>query len=304
MNTMKFYKNILNIVAILLFGILYAQQEPNYTLYRYTMNVINPAYAGADGNTSLTSSFRSQWISVKDAPETQSFFYAQPIGDKIGVGLSLVNDQVFVENQTSFNVDFSYRLQITKTANLFFGLKAGGSNYNVNTNNIADIGLPTDPALNNIDTGFKPNIGAGAYLMHNKYYLSLSIPSILSTERIDASSGRVTQATEEAHIYLSGGYNFRINDNTEFRPSTMVRYVSGSPVSADITAAFRFLNKFEVGAAYRTDQAFSGLMMLNLTDWVDFGYAYENSSRNQITANSNGTHELLVRFNFNKKTSK
>ena len=84
----------------------------------------------------------------------------------------------------------------------------------------------------------------------------------------------------------------------------MVRYVSGSPVSADITAAFRFLNKFEVGAAYRTDQAFSGLMMLNLTDWVDFGYAYENSSRNQITANSNGTHELLVRFNFNKKTSK
>ncbi|MGB0981700.1 MAG: PorP/SprF family type IX secretion system membrane protein [Winogradskyella sp.] len=301
---MRFYKNILIIVTIFLFGTLYAQQEPNYSLYRYTMNSINPAYAGADKNTSLTSSFRSQWVSVKDAPETQSFFYAQPVSDKIGVGLSFVNDKVFVESQTSFNVDFSYRIQVAKTTHLFLGLKAGGSNYNVNANHIADIGLPSDPALNNIDSGFKPNFGAGVYLWHNSYFLSLSIPSILSTKRIDTSSGRVTQATEEAHIYLSGGYNFKITDNTEFRPSTMVRYVSGSPISAAVTAAFRFLNKFEVGAAYRTDQAFSGLMMLNLTNWVDIGYAYENALRNQIATNSNGTHELLVRFNFNKKTTK
>ncbi|WP_439153064.1 PorP/SprF family type IX secretion system membrane protein [Winogradskyella sp.] len=304
MKTMKFYKNTLIIVAFLLFGSLYAQQEPNYTLYRYTMNVINPAFAGADGNTSFTSSFRSQWISVQGAPETQSFFYSQPLGDKIGLGLTLVSDQVFVESQTSFNIDFSYRLQVSETANLFLGLKAGGSTYSVDRGNLSNIGLPVDPALSNIDNGFRPNFGAGAYLLHDKYFVSLSVPRILSSERIDKAEGRVTQATQEAHVYLAGGYNFDISDNTEFRPSTMVRYVSGTPLSLDLTAAFRFYDKFELGAAYRTDEAFSGLMMVNLADWMDIGYAYESSTRDEITTNSNGTHEILVRFNFKKKSTK
>ncbi len=297
---MNFYKNIFKIVAILFFGTIYAQQEPNYSLYRYTMNVINPAYAGADGNTSLTLSFRSQWINVQDAPETKSFFYSQPIGNRIGVGLSVVNDQVFIENQTSFNIDFSYRLPVSETANLFLGLKAGGGTYSIDRDNLANLGFQSDPALNNIDTGFKPNFGAGAYLMHDDYFVSLSVPSILSSERIDESNGRVTQATEEAHVYLSGGYNFSLNENTEFRPSAMIRYVSGSPLSADITAAFRFYKRFEVGTAYRTDAAISGLMMINLADWMDIGYAYESSTRDEINNNSNGTHEILVRFNFKK----
>ncbi|WP_370104047.1 type IX secretion system membrane protein PorP/SprF [Winogradskyella sp.] len=302
MKTMNFYRNTLIIIAILLFGSIYAQQEPNYSLYRYTMNVINPAYAGADGNTSLTSNFRSQWISVEGAPETQSFFYSQPIGDKIGVGISLVGDQVFIERQTSFNIDFSYRLQISEATNLFLCLKAGGNTYNIDRDNLANLGFQPDPALSNLDTGFRPNFGAGAYLKHEDYFVSLSVPSILSSERIDESEGRITQATEEAHVYLSGGYNFALGANTEFRPSTIVRYVSGTPLSADITAAFRFYKRFEVGAAYRTDEAFAGLMMINIADWMDIGYAYESSTRNELSNVSNGTHEVLVRFNFKKKS--
>lgn len=301
MKTMKLYKNTLVIIAILLFGSVYAQQEPNYTLYRYTMNVINPAFAGADGTTNLTSNFRSQWISVIGAPETQSFFYSRPLGDKIGIGLSIVSDQVFIESQTSFNIDFSYKLQLSENTDLFLGLKAGGSTYDIDRGNLATLGLPDDPALGNIDSGFRPNFGAGAYLMNDNYFVSLSVPSILSTERLDEADGRVTQATQEAHVYLSGGYNFNISSNTEFRPSTMIRYVGGSPLSVDLTGAFRFYDRFEVGLNYRTDEAFGGLMMVNLADWMDVGYAYESSTRDEISNNSNGTHEVFVRFVFNRR---
>lgn len=297
---MKFYKNTLKIVAILFFGTLYAQQEPNYTLYRYTMNVINPAYAGADGNMSLTSNIRRQWVNIENAPETYSFFYSQPLGEKIGIGLSVVSDKVFVENQTSVNIDFSYKLQMSETTDVFFGVKAGGGTYDVDRNNLANLGGQSDPALSDIDTGFRPNFGAGIYLKNEDYFLSLSVPSILSSERIDESEGRTTQATEEAHVYLSGGYNFKISDDLEFRPSTLLRYVEGSPWSIDLTAAFRFYDRFEVGAAYRTDEAISGLLMVNVIDWVDIGYAYEASTRDEISNNSNGTHELLLRINFKK----
>lgn len=303
MYTMKNYKNTLRIVAFLLFGTLYAQQEPNYSLYRYTMNVINPAYAGADSMTSFAANLRSQWINVEGAPETQSFFFATPVNDKIGLGVSIVSDQIFVERQTSVNVDFSYRLQVASATNLFLGLKAGGSSYNIARDNLANIGLPVDPALNNIDNGFKPNFGFGAYLKHDKYFVSLSVPSILSSERIEETNGRVTQATEEAHVYLSGGYNFDISSNAEFRPSVLMRYVAGSPFSADITAAFRFYKRFEIAAAYRTDEAISGLFLFNLADWLDLGYAYDASTRSEISDVSDGTHEILLRFNFKNKSS-
>ncbi len=297
---MKFIKNTLRIVVLLLFATVYAQQEPNYSLYRYSMNVINPAYAGADGNTSITANLRSQWVNVQDAPETQSFFFATPLGKRVGIGISVVSDQTFIEKQTSYSIDFSYQLPISDDTSIYLGLKAGGGTYDIDSNGLSNYSIfPIDPAIDNIDDGFNPNFGIGAYLVNDKYFVSLSVPALLKTDSVDSDSGRVAYATSNAHVYFSGGYNFRLNDNTEFRPSTLIRYVSGVPLSVDITAAFKFFDKFEVGAAYRTDDAITGLMMLSLADWVNIGYAYDSSTVNEISDISNGTHEILFRLNLN-----
>ncbi len=300
---MKYFKNTLKIVMLLLVGTLYAQQQPNYALYRYTMNAINPAYAGADGMTNLTLNLRSQWVDVAGAPETQTAFFSTQLNDKIGLGMSIINDDVFVENTTSYNIDFSYKLQLNETSNLFLGLKAGGSSYNVRQRDLANLDFPTDPALGNLDTGFRPNVGLGAYLVHDKYFVSLSVPRLLLSERVSVDNGRVTTADEKAHFYLSGGYNFDISDIVEFRPSTMVRYVGGAPLSADITAAFRFYERFELAPMYRTDGGWAGTLMFNLSDWMDLGYAYEGSSRDVLNNINDGTHEILLRFNFPKSKS-
>ncbi len=295
---MRYFINTLKIVVFLLAGTIYSQQETNNALYRYTMNVINPAYAGADGTTNFTSNFRSQWQGVQNAPETQSFFFSKPFGEKVGLGVSVVNDQVGIENKTSVFIDFSYKLPIAENTNIFLGLKAGGNTYGLKTDNLRDLGLQNDPAIVNFDSGFKPNVGIGAYLLNEKYFISLSVPSLLSSDRINEENGIVTTASDKAHFYLSGGYNFDIGGDTEFRPSVMMRYVNGAPVSLDATAAFRFFHKIEIGAIYRTDKALGGVLMLNLTDWMDLGYGYENSSRNEINNISQGTHEILIRFNF------
>lgn len=298
---MKYIKNTLKIVTFLLIGTLYAQQEPNYSLYRYSMNVINPAYAGADGKTSLTGNMRSQWVDVQDSPETQSFFFAAPVGKRVGLGLSVVNDRTFVEKDTKFNVDFSYQVPLSDNTNLFLGLKAGGSTYYVDRAGLSNYEIfPSDPALDNIDTGFRPNVGIGGYLLNEKYFISLSMPSLLLSESINTNDGRVTYSTDKTHIYLSGGYNFTLSESVEFRPYTMIKYVGGSPLSVDINAAFRFFSRFELGAAYRTDEAIIGLVVLDLADWATIGYAYEGSTRSEISGVSQGTHEILFRLNFNK----
>ena len=298
---MKYFKNTIRILIFLMVGTLFAQQEPNYSLYRYTMNVVNPAYAGAEGTSNLTTSLRSQWVNVEDAPETQSFFFSTPLGKRVGLGVSLVNDRVFIERQTNFSIDFSYALPVSENTNLYLGLKAGGRTNSIDRNKLIDYPyFQSDPTLGDIDTGFKPNVGLGAYLVNDKFFVSLSAPELLLSESLNDDDGRVTYTNDKIHIYLSGGYNFDLSDTVEFRPSAMVRYVDGSPLSADITAAFRFFEKFELGGAYRTDQAFSGLLVLSLAEWVDLGYAYDSSIRDEITGVSNGTHEVLIRFNFGK----
>jgi len=56
--------------------ISFSQQESYYSLYRYNMNVINPAYAGADASNMLSFTSRSQWASVEDAPNTLALAFS------------------------------------------------------------------------------------------------------------------------------------------------------------------------------------------------------------------------------------
>jgi type IX secretion system PorP/SprF family membrane protein len=298
MYKMNYLKNTLRVVAFLLVGTLYAQQQANYSLYNYTMNVINPAYAGADGQTAFTMNLRSQWVNVESAPETQTFFFATPISDKIGIGLNVVSDQVFIESTTSVMVDFSYRLQMNESLNLFLGLKAGGSTYNLDTDRLRYIGLQNDPILGQVDTSFRPNVGFGAYLKGDKFFVSLGAPMLISNERLDEQDGIVTQATEEPHMYLSAGYDFSLSQSVEFRPSVMLRQVSQAPLGVDVTAAFRLHQRYELGVMYRSEGALAGVMMLNLADWMDLGYAYEAATASELSSVNDGTHEVFLRFKF------
>ena len=289
---MNFLKNSIKIGALLLFGTIYAQQQPNYALYRYTMNAINPAYAGADGVSRLTANFRSQWVSVEDAPETQTLFFETSLNDNVGLGLSIVNDDVFANENTTFVVDFSYKLKFNENTDLFLGLKGGGSVYNFISSDLANLAFPQDPAIGNIDNGFRPIVGIGAYLVHDKYFVSLSVPSLLLNDRVNINNlGQVTTVNEKTHYYLSAGYNFDVSSDWEFRPSSMLRAVSGAPLSADFTAAFRYNERVELDPMYRTDGGWAGTMMFKLSDWMDLGYAYEGTSRDVLNDVNDGSTE-------------
>src|SRR6478752_7278448 len=108
---MKNTKYIL--VSMLLFfsGVVFAQQQSIFTLYRYHMNLVNPAYAGVGDQTFLTASFRSQWTGVKNAPETQAVSFGTGVGHNLGLGLSMVNDRTFIEKQIMVGIDFSYKIE-------------------------------------------------------------------------------------------------------------------------------------------------------------------------------------------------
>ena len=115
-------KRFLFTLSVLIPLFTYGQQESYYTLYRYNMNVINPAYAGALGKNVFAFTSRRQWSSMQDAPSTLAFSYSSERENNVGLGLSVVSDKVFIEQQTFAYVDFSYKLDMESTQ-LYLGLK-------------------------------------------------------------------------------------------------------------------------------------------------------------------------------------
>ncbi|MFP2996264.1 type IX secretion system membrane protein PorP/SprF [Spongiivirga sp. MCCC 1A20706] len=299
---MKKYISIFILIAACTSLSVHAQQEPYYTLYRYTQNILNPAAAGSNDLTQFTTNIRSQWSGVNGAPETQSLAFDTALGERVGLGLSIVNDQTFIEKQTGIYVDFSYNIQLNDAARLYFGLKAGGNSYDVNTGGLNTVGATADPLLANINE-FRPNIGVGVHLTYDDFFVGLSVPRMLNNERLDDEAGIVTTATERPHFYGMLGYNIGLGPDWQIRPSVLARYVNATPVSVDITTAVMYDNKFEVGAAYRTDAALSGFATIMVQNWLHFGYSYESSFNNPIADASMGTHEVYIRFIFNKSST-
>jgi type IX secretion system PorP/SprF family membrane protein len=299
MNKMKRIHNILAVALLLISSAAMAQQETAYSFYRQHMNLVNPAYAGMDSITVATSTLRKQWTGVANAPETQALSFGTSLGKKVGLGMTVISDKTFIEKQTYVSVDFSYKLKMSETADVYFGIKAGGNSYNVNTTGLETYNVQSDPALASIST-FNPNVGVGAVYKEGPMYISLSIPRLLNTKRASNDAGYASVATDSPHIYLSGGYDIPLQgefSSLVLKPSAMMRYVSGAPVSVDFTTMLQIDKTFELGGMYRTDKAYAAMATVLISNRLLFGFAYEMSTQPTLAAARN-TNEILLQFKF------
>ena len=276
---------------------LLAQQESMITFYKDHLNLVNPAFVGTEEGTIFQSTIRQQWTGIKDAPSTQAISFMTPLGKKLALGLSFVHDKVFIEKQSFVTLDLSYNVTLTDELDLYMGIKAGGNNYEVNTTGLETYNIVGDPSLVPISR-FNPNVGIGFYLKHDKFYVSLSTPKMLNTERAKNQDGYATVTTDRVHYYFSGGYNFDVSENVELVPSVMVRYVNGAPFSTDFTATTIINEGFHLGATYRTDKSLAGLAKIKISKKFMLGYAYEYSLRKELLGRANGSNEFYLKFSF------
>ena len=284
-------------LPILSFG----QQESYYSLYRYNMNVINPAYAGADASNMLSFTSRSQWASVQDAPNTLAFAFSSARENNVGLGISLVSDKVFIEQQTFAYVDFSYKLDMESTQ-LYLGLKGGGNFYSADPTSLTTYQSVGDPSQVSLSK-FNPNIGAGAYLKGANYWVSFSIPRLFNVKR--ETDNLAITAKDRVHTYLGGGVDLAVSNGILVKPSVMIRKVKGLPTTADITGMVSWQNQFDIGLSIRTNSSMALMSLISL-GMFDVGYAYETPTDNGLSQLNLRTHELVFRINLGEgdQTSK
>ncbi len=312
---MKKYYIILIVLLVASFQSVEAQQDAQYTQYMYNTLSINPAYAGSRGVLSIAGLYRSQWVGLDGAPETGTFNIHSPIGPKgkVGLGFSVINDRIGegVNDETYFDIAFSYTIQTSPTGKMSFGLKAGGHLLNVDFTRLnqftSELGQD-----NNIDNRFSPNLGLGFYYHTDKFYVGLSAPNLLETDHFEESPTFNTEGRSVSYIsrerinyYLITGYVFDLNPTLKFKPALLTRAVSGAPLQVDLSANFLFNEKLILGAAYRWDAALSGLVGFQISDQLMLGLAYDRETTQLGRAEFNdGSFEVFVRFelfrNFDK----
>ncbi len=306
--------NYIKIILFVLAGIfsVNAQQDPQYTQYMYNTQVVNPGYAGSRDALSFGLLYRTQWVGLDGAPKTLTFSADTPVGslDNMGLGLSIVRDELGPAVESNVVVDYSYTINTSEEAELSFGLKAGIDLLDVDFTKlkIFDAG---DIFEYNIDNKLQAQIGAGIYFNTEKYYLGLSVPNFLTTkhfndttiEEIQNSGGTISgevTASERLHYFFIAGYVFDLNENLKFKPATLVKAVSGSPLQVDVSANFLINEKFTLGASYRWSAAVSAMVGFQANDniFIGFGYDYQTTDLEIV---SDGSYELMLLFDvFNK----
>ncbi|MDO7174222.1 type IX secretion system membrane protein PorP/SprF [Mariniflexile sp. AS56] len=282
---------------VLLINTGFAQQNPQYTQYMYNTMSVNPAYTGQRDVLSITGLYRTQWVGIDGAPKTQTFSAHSPLrNEKIGLGLSVVNDALGPATENYIDANFSYTILLNHSyTKLSFGVKAGIQS--LQTDWSKGRYKNPDAMFNENLSLFSPTIGTGLYLHNQNWYLGVAIPNFLTTKHYDDFQESV--ASERLHYYAIAGYVFDINDQTKLKPAALVKAVSGAPIIADLSANLLLRNKFTLGLAYRWDDAFSGLLGFQVSNGLYIGYAYDATTTKLNNYNS-GSHEIMLRFELQK----
>jgi type IX secretion system PorP/SprF family membrane protein len=268
----------------------------------YNTISINPAYAGSREALSIVGLHRSQWVGFRGGPITQTLSIHTPLrNDRIGLGLSFIEDDLGPENFTYLYGDFSYSIPTGKTGKLAFGIKGGFTQYSLDPDFREAESF--DPSIYGIEDRWTPNIGLGVYYSTNRVYFGLSTPRVLNT---DKNTEEGFEALDRLSYYFTGGVVVDLSNSFKFKPAFLVKATNGAPVSYDLTANFLYNEKFWIGGSYRINEktaAIGGIADFQVSRQLRVGYAYEKPI-SEIARYTTGTHEILLMYEFKFLSSK
>lgn len=300
-------------LGIMLPGIAIAQDHPHYTMFMYNKLLYNPGYAGNKNMTSLNAAYRNQWTGIDGAPRNFSVALDGTVGSymkafrPVALGLSVYNESLGVTDNTNVMGYYAYRIRLAKTI-MSFGVQAGASMYNANYGDLNPATQGDNALTTNVNNAILPNIGAGVFWSGEKFFVGVSVPNLIENYYDNQSKALTnSNARQLRSYYASGGYTFKISEDVKIQPQAMIRYAGNDkfqqPINADANLSFIFFNRLLLGATYRTDNTIDGIVHLQVTKRINIGYAYGYSA-SQLNGYNNGTHEIVLGFDFIKDLNK
>jgi type IX secretion system PorP/SprF family membrane protein len=266
-----------------------AQQDPIYALYLNNPFVLNPAYAGMNNNLEGNITFRNQWAGFDGHPQTlNASGHISLSENKLGAGLQIIQDKIGENKNTSVTGAYSYRIEVKEHQFLSFGMQADLINYKSDPSMI-QVFDNSDPAFPYYSQT-KLNLGAGLLYKTDKFFVGFSVPRFF-TNTLDANNQNIK--VYKQHYYLMGTYLFYLSERVIFKPSVLLKGLSGSPVSADVNFNFNLDRKYSAGLYTRNFNTFGFLTQIQLAEKFRLCYAFEMPSGKSVGARY-PTNEIML----------
>jgi len=274
-----------------------AQQESQYTQNQFNSNLeINPAYAGANDDASLSLRCRKQWVGFDGSPTTIGFNgESKVIKKRLALGLTVISDWIGITQSTSADLSIASHVRLSEKGTLAAGIKVGVNFLNSDFSKLTNVDL-TDPLYTSKEKLTIPYLGFGVLYYTRKLYLGFSIPRLVSIENV---SPRTT--ITKPHFYLYGGYRIVLNEDIELRPAILGKYVTAAPLEGDFAVDVWYRNLIGIGVSYRTSDAVNFMIKGRFGQFY-IGYSYDMTVSGLRNFNS-GSHEIYLGFEFGKKST-
>lgn len=284
----------------------HAQYDAMFTQYMFNETFINPAYAGSKEAMSATLLHRQQWVNFPGRPVTTSFALHGPMqGNKMGLGLNILNEKVGVMNRNLIYASYAYRLKLDDKSTFAMGLMGGLDNQTNRLNTLKvsnDASAPADPQFGITPNVVAPNFGAGIYYNTKNLYVGLSVPRLLDNQvRFGTDGSSTVRSTKVAAnrftYYLTGGYLFTLTEEFKLKTNVMLKAVQNAPMQVDLGANLLIRDMFWTGLSYRTGSSLALMLGMQVNKQFLVCYSYDYGL-NKIQKYSQGSHEIVINYLF------
>lgn len=295
-------KRIIKSFILLLIPISLAGQLTPVTS-QYVLNPlsINPAYAGNRGALNIAAFYRNQWTGIPGAPVTVTLAADAPFLDsKLGLGFIITSDKIGVTKETHFMTNYSYKIN-TGEGNLSFGLGAGLMTTNTAWSELVVLDPGDENFLANSRVFVVPDFSFGVYYSYKNYFGGLSIPRLLGNKfNFDKNKYTIMFNPGKYNYLLNGGYVFTMSQKIKLLPSTLITISPGEKILVDLNAYASYNDRIWGGLSYRHKRSLGALVQFAINNQLRAAYSYDFDF-GRLGHYSNGSHEIMVRYEFRYK---
>ncbi len=263
--------------------------------------VMSPTYAGIGDHIKIRINGLTQWVGIKDAPDTQSLAADARIGNKSGLGMLLYNDSNGETKQRGARVSFAHHLTLDKYDDEFlsFGLSYNFNQFRIDIENFDS----PDPNVTDDRATTNHNFDVGVLYRKDKFYFSLNASNLINKDL--SKFNPVFEPNRLRNYYVYTGYRYTKNKNSklEIEPSVFFQWFESDGRSVtDLNTKFRwydFEDYYYAGVTYRflNDQIGDPLYIAPIIGLKKsnfyFGYSYQ-IILNEILGYSTGTHVVTL----------
>lgn len=265
-----------------------AQQQLRRSQFVTNTYLANPAVAGTEPGTVLSSTYRNQWAGFSGGPSTMLLSGHRALPNGIGAGLILYNDDMGgAVSQSGFELTGAYSILLNNQDAVSFGLSMKGNQFVFDGTNLEVYQSGDESLPGTLESSFGVDFNAGMMVYGKDYYFGMAVFNLiqdkLSLAGVDDENRLVR------HYHFMGSYLYNVSRLVAIQSSALMRMTEVTSAQLDLNARAIFNGTSWLGLGFRPQDAIVLSTGLNYGAFT-FAYNYDITvGENMLSTHS---HEL------------